>query len=123
MKILIIEDFAGDIELLISRLGAIGCEVLVAKTSEEGLKRAREDAPDMIVTDLNLGNGMEEGIEMMARLRNDAQTAAIPLIVHSVFVSAPGDVTEATSLADGILPKPYKMLDLVKLVERVKPKA
>jgi len=29
-------------------------------------------------------------------------------------------VVEATSLSDGILPKPYKFVDLVKLVEKLR---
>lgn len=120
MKILIVEDFAGDIELLSARLRSIGCEALVATNAAEGLRIAREQQPGLILTDLNLGSGIEEGIEMIGQLRADPTTAAIPLIIHSVFVSAPGDVAEATAMADGILPKPYKLLDLASLVEKMR---
>jgi CheY-like chemotaxis protein len=120
VKILIIEDFEGDIALLEARLEAIGAEVVVAKSAVDGLRLARAERPGLIVTDLNLGRGMEEGIEMVAAMRKDPAIAHIPLIIHSVFVSAPGDVKEATSLADGILPKPYRFVDLAAIVEKMR---
>ena len=120
MKILIVEDFEGDIALLLSRLSAIGCEVVVAKTSEEGLRLARSERPGLILTDLNLGGGMDEGVEMISQLRADPATAAIPLIIHSVFVSHEGDVPQAQTQADGYLPKPYRFVDLAKLVSKIR---
>lgn len=119
MQILIIEDFEGDIELLVSRLKVIGCGVLVARTAEEGLRMAKAEQPALIVTDLNLGAGVEEGIDMISDLRADPQTASIPLIIHSVFVSRSGDMAPAANQADGFLPKPYKFIDLAKLVQKL----
>jgi CheY-like chemotaxis protein len=119
VQILIIEDFEGDIELLVSRLKTIGCGVLVARTAEEGLRLARTEQPALILTDLNLGSGVEEGIDMVSDLRADPATAAIPLIIHSVFVSRSGDMASASAKADGILPKPYKFVDLATLVQKL----
>lgn len=119
MQILIIEDFEGDIELLVSRLKTIGCGVLVARTAEEGLQLAKSEQPALIMTDLNLGAGVEEGIDMISDLRADPETASIPLIIHSVFVSRSGDLAPASAQADGFLPKPYKFIDLAKLVQKL----
>ncbi|MFN3431899.1 MAG: response regulator [Candidatus Sericytochromatia bacterium] len=121
MQILIIEDFEGDIELLVSRLKAIGCGVLVARNAEDGLRMAKTEKPALILTDLNLGAGIEEGIEMISDLRADPETASIPLIIHSVFVSRSGDMGLASAQADGFLPKPYKFMDLAKLVQKLAP--
>lgn len=122
VKILIIEDFEGDVELLASRLKAIGCGVLVARTAAEGLCLAKSERPALILTDLNFGAGVDEGIEMISDLRADPATSGIPLIVHSVFVSHSDDVVPATAQADGFLPKPYKFIDLVKLVDTLTPR-
>jgi CheY-like chemotaxis protein len=119
VNILIIEDFEGDIDLLVSRLKTIGCGVLIARTARDGLQMARDRQPALILTDLNLGAGVEEGIDMIGDLRADPLTASIPLVVHSVFVSRPGDVSPATGQADGFLPKPYKFIDLAKLVQKL----
>jgi CheY-like chemotaxis protein len=118
VKILIIEDYEGDVDLLLSRLKAIGCETVVAKTADEGLRLAIEQKPGLIVTDLNLGGGVDEGIDMVSKLRAHPETAAIPLVIHSVFVSAPADMPAVT--ADGYLPKPYRFVDLTKLVARIR---
>lgn len=120
MKILIIEDYVGDRDLLSSRLKAIGCQVVVATTAEEGLRMAIDEQPGMIVTDLNLGSGPDEGIEMVSRLRAHPDTAAIPLVIHSVFVSTSDDLVESQALADAYLPKPYRFVDLTKLVARIR---
>lgn len=120
MKILIIEDFDGDIALMVSRLRTIGCEAVVAKNAEDGIRLAETEEPGLIVTDLNLGSGVDEGIEMIGRLRANPRTSAIPLIIHSVFVSHDGDVPTAQTQADGFLPKPYRFVELAKLVSKIR---
>jgi CheY-like chemotaxis protein len=118
VKILIIEDYEGDVDLLLSRLKAIGCETVVAKTAEDGYRLAIEHKPGLILTDLNLGSGVDEGIDMVSRLRANPETAAIPLVIHSVFVSEPADMPKVT--ADGYLPKPYRFVELTKLVAKIR---
>jgi CheY-like chemotaxis protein len=120
VKILIIEDYEGDIELLRSRLKAMGCEALVATTEAEGLALAIAEQPALILTDLNLGEGMDGGIEMIGRLRADPRTKGIPLILHSVFVSHAADVREVPVQADGFLPKPYRFVELSSLIARIR---
>lgn len=119
MKILIIEDYEGDIDLLLSRLKAIGCMAVVAKTADEGLRLAEQEQPGLILTDLNLGAGIDEGLEMVSRLRANPATASIPLVIHSVFVSTAGEVPIPTDV-DGYLPKPYRFVELTKLIARIR---
>ncbi|MFP5500943.1 MAG: response regulator [Candidatus Sericytochromatia bacterium] len=118
MKILIIEDYQGDVDLLRSRLKTIGCEVVVAMTAEDGFALAVSEQPDMILTDLNLGEGIDDGIKMLAALRADDRTAVIPTVLHSVFVSHVQDMPTVQSQADGFLPKPFRFVELSKLVAR-----
>lgn len=119
MKILIIEDYEGDIDLLLSRLKAIGCLAFVAKTADEGLRLAEQEQPGLILTDLNLGSGIDEGLEIVSRLRANPATSAIPVVIHSVFVSSPDEVPLPTEV-DGYLPKPYRFVDLTKLIARIR---
>lgn len=120
MKVLIIEDYPGDIELVQSRLKVIGCEALVATTCDEGVVLARSEKPDLILSDLNFGAGPEEGLALVARLRSDPATAAIPLILHSVFISHAVDLTESPAKVDGFLPKPFRFVDLAQLIDRIR---
>jgi CheY-like chemotaxis protein len=120
VKVLIIEDYEGDIDLMLSRLKAIGCVAVVAKTADEGLRLAISEQPALILTDLNLGAGIEEGIEMVGSLRAHPATATIPLVIHSVFVSQEGELPVPAGEVSGILPKPYRFVDLTKLIARIR---
>lgn len=92
-----------------------GFEVFTAHDGEEGLVRARELKPDVIVTDASMPK--MDGWAMAKELKADAELHEIPL----VFLTAMND---AKSLARGIgagarhwLPKP---IDGDKLVETVR---
>jgi hypothetical protein len=41
-------------------------------------------------------------------------------VIHSVFVSTSDDLLESQAQADGYLPKPYRFVELTKLVARVR---
>lgn len=120
MRVLIVEDDAMNIELLALRLGALECEVLVAKTAEEGRELASTRAPELILVDLKLENDVQNGMQLVKWLHEAPETKGIPVIVHSVFVSHPSDAPEALPLADGYLPKPFQFLELKGLVESVR---
>lgn len=78
-RILIIEDTPANLELVTVLLEAAGHDVLAATAAEEGLTLARAERPDLILMDVNL-RGMD-GLEAMRRLREDAETADIPVAV------------------------------------------
>ena len=80
MKVLIIDDDA-DIRsiarLSLSRVG--GMDVIEAANGVEGVRKAREEQPDVILLDMMMpGVG---GHEVLARLGAEESTAKIPVIV------------------------------------------
>jgi DNA-binding response OmpR family regulator len=58
-----------------------GFDVTVAVTAAEGLELARTVGPDAILLDLLLPDGT--GIDVLARLKAEPQTAGIPVVVWS----------------------------------------
>jgi CheY-like chemotaxis protein/two-component sensor histidine kinase len=60
-------------------LAAAGCRVIEAGGGEEGLSRALADQPDVIFLDLHMPD--MQGGEVLARLKRDAATAHIPVII------------------------------------------
>jgi CheY-like chemotaxis protein len=78
-KVLIVEDDPEMVLLLQAMLPAQRYTVLSAYNSQEGLALAREEHPDVILLDLMLP-GMS-GFEVVERLRADADTADIPVVV------------------------------------------
>ena len=60
-------------------LEACGCEVIAAYDGENGLARARETQPDIIVLDVRLPD--ITGWNVCAILKSDPATARIPIVV------------------------------------------
>ncbi|MFZ0179928.1 MAG: response regulator [Candidatus Dormiibacterota bacterium] len=83
VRVLLIEDDAAAAEMYRLRLAADGYDVVVARDGEEGLRMASEEAPDFIYLDLRLP-GLD-GFEVLERLRGEAATTHIPVIILSNY--------------------------------------
>jgi DNA-binding response OmpR family regulator len=106
MKVLIIDDDA-DIRsiarLALSRVG--GMEVIEATGGADGVRRAREEQPDVVLLDMMMPT--MDGSETLALLRSQPSTATTPVI----FLTAKAvgaEVDRMTALgAAGVLIKPF----------------
>ena len=78
-KILIVEDYINIVEILTMRLEAMGYEVISAHDGQEGLKRAREESPDLIILDVLLPR--MNGYKLSRLLKFDARFKDIPIIM------------------------------------------
>src|SRR5258708_20358694 len=78
-KNVIIEDVLSFLDLLRVHLASAGLEVLTAEDAVLGLRAVIDNAPDLILLDLTVP--YLDGFEMIAALRNDPATQAIPVIV------------------------------------------
>jgi CheY-like chemotaxis protein len=81
--VLVIDDNEGLVNLLERYLTDQACCVVAATNGTEGLQRAQELVPDVIALDVMMP-GMH-GWDVLQRLRNQPQTADIPVIIISVF--------------------------------------
>ena len=81
-KILIIEDDSFLRELIVKKLFNEGFEVVEGVDGEEGLKKAQEEPGiDIVLLDLILpGIG---GFDVLAKMKEYAKTAAIPVVILS----------------------------------------
>lgn len=123
MKVLLIEDDYWCVDILSIRLQSLGCEVLVATNPQDGLQLAETAMPDLILTDLKLEHSLESGARMIQALRALPATAKTPLYVTSAYVYHDNDLPEMAGLADGYLPKPFKMPQLKQIIARHRPDA
>jgi DNA-binding response OmpR family regulator len=80
-KILIVEDDRFLRELIARKLKNEGYEVSEAVDGEEGLKRIKEEKPDLILLDLILPG--IDGFEVLVKAKEDPTTAQIPVIILS----------------------------------------
>jgi len=113
-KILIIEDdpsFSRAINHIIQKEGY---DVITASNGMTGLRMAREEKPDLLILDVMLP-GLD-GFEICNRLRNDPQTATLPIIM----LSAKGqEADKATGLKVGANEYLTKPVDRVLLLDKL----
>lgn len=114
-RILIIDDDIGFRDLLRIHLSAAGYQVQVAEDGVTGGRALLEQAPDLIVSDINMP--FLDGFELLSLMRSDASTASIPVILLSG--RSDGDtMAKAVELgAADFLTKPVTRDQLLESVE------
>jgi PleD family two-component response regulator len=105
------KDIARFVEL---NLTLEGFEVELVHDGEEALRRATEDPPDLIVLDVMMPN--VDGVEVVRRLRAQAATAAVPIVMLTAKSLSADKVVGLTAGADDYIVKPFDTLELVARV-------
>jgi len=109
--ILIVED-EEDIRHLITRtLVSAGFRSLEAGNGQDGFVLALEQSPDLILVDWMMP--VVNGIELIRRLRRDARTRDIPLIVLSAKSEVDHKAEGLDSGADDYVTKPFSPKELL----------
>ena len=114
-KILVIDDETWLREMIRLALEQQGFEIIEAMDSVEGVAMAREQLPDLILCDVNMDK-QGAGYTTLAKLREDATTAAIPFILMTGLADAAGMRHGMDLGADDYLPKPFKVDELYATV-------
>jgi DNA-binding response OmpR family regulator len=80
-NILIIEDDAFLRDLINKKLSSAEFTTTEAIDGETGIKKAKEEKPDLILLDLLLPG--PDGFEVLSKLKTDSSTSSIPVIILS----------------------------------------
>ena len=122
-KILIVDDEPDVALYLATILRAYGHEPETAGSVEEGLRMLKASPPDLICLDIMMPK--ESGVSMYKQLKQNEETADIPVIVIS-GVEAEGQFDFRSYLPDETLPppecfmeKPIKVEEFVATIERL----
>jgi len=114
-KILVVDDEKDIVEILQEILRHEGYDVITASDGNEGLKKASENKPDLIVADVMMPH--MDGYELVKRLKEDPGTTNIPV----VFLTAKDQATDRyKGLSLGVAAYIVKLFDLDELREVVK---
>lgn len=116
-KILIVDDEPDLVELVSYHLRAGGFEPLGAVTGAEGIQRAREAVPDLVILDLMLPD--LEGTEVLKALRANERTRSIPVIFLSARSAEVDRVVGFELGGDDYVAKPFSPRELVLRVRAV----
>ena len=115
--LLVVEDDEDILELVAYNLAKAGYRVTKAATGREALARVAEEPPDLVVLDLMLPE--IDGTEVCRRLKGDANTSAIPV----VMLTAKGeesDIVAGLELgADDYITKPFSPQVLLARIRAV----
>jgi CheY-like chemotaxis protein len=116
-RILLVDDYPDALEIWGLYLRSTGFDVITADNGLDAVRRAQQDAPDLIVLDLELPG--ISGFEAAVRLKRDDDTADIPLIAATGYSHA-RQLDHARDCGfDSILVKPCEPATLVAEIERL----
>ncbi|MEY2591924.1 MAG: hypothetical protein QOJ67_3908 [Acidimicrobiaceae bacterium] len=115
--VLVVDDDPVILKLLEVNFEMEGFTVLVAHDGEEGIEVARNDRPDLIVSDIMMPK--RSGLELVAELKGDPDTSDIPIILLSAKAQNADVRSGLDSGADDYVTKPFEPLDLVDRVNRL----
>lgn len=113
---LIVEDNADVISYLISCLEG-EYQLEVAGNGQEGIDKAVELIPDIIVTDVMMPE--KDGFELCETLKRDIRTSHIPVIMLTAKVDMPSKVFGLQKGADAYLAKPFHEEELRVRMEKL----
>jgi signal transduction histidine kinase len=109
-EVLIVDDDADNRFLLRELLATEGCNIIEATDGAEALDRVAEHLPDAVLLDV-LMPGMD-GLEVCRRLRADARTAALPVILVTAQRGREDRLAGIAAGASDFLTKPVDIADL-----------
>jgi len=116
-RILLVEDDPYVVKALKIRLEAGDFEVIVAIDGKEGLEKARNEKPDLIILDVMLPE--MSGFDVCRKLKIEKQYKDIPIIMLTAKFQ-PSDVKFGTEMgADAYITKPFDSHVLLAKIEEL----
>ena len=117
VRVLVVDDDPVILRLLQVNFEMEGYEVMTAADGVKGLQAARDERPDVIISDVMMPH--MNGLELVAALGADAVTGAIPVILLSARAQET-DVNDGLHAgADDYVTKPFDPLELIERVQQL----
>src|SRR5215216_232496 len=116
-SIVIVEDDEDIADSIRYNLQREGFRVRVAVTGEDALNLILDRPPNLILLDLNLPH--MSGFEMCRRLRAEATTARVPILILTARTDEADKVLGLNIGADDYITKPFSMRELMARVNAV----
>ena len=119
-KILVVEDDPVNSMILADFLAANGYETVAASSGPEGIERFEQDAPDLMLVDVQLPR--QNGFEVVREIKSRPAGKRTPILLMSAVYND-RDQTNRTvqlgTLADGYLSKPFDAATFDRVLEEV----
>jgi len=120
-KILLVDDDADFVESTKTVLESKPYDVIVAKNGEEGLRKAKENRPDLIILDVIMP--VKDGFTAAEQLKNDPQLSRIPTLMLTAFAEKHAEASIPVSRgftleAEDYIEKPVTPEELLARVDK-----
>lgn len=115
-SILVVEDNEDLLDILTSLLSPI-YKVSIAMNGKEGLKKAEEEQPDLILSDVMMPE--MTGTEMCAKIRQDFDLCHIPVILLTALTSEEHKIEGLQCGADDYIEKPFNNKVLLGRIDNI----
>ncbi len=116
-KILVVDDERDLVETITFRLEAAGYEVSSAFDGQEGLEKAREIKPDLILLDVMMPK--MDGYQVCRMLKFDDDYKNIPIIMLTARGQEQDKKTGGDVGADDYITKPFDSKDLLARIQKM----
>lgn len=116
-KILVVDDERHIVRLIQVNLERAGYQVATAFDGREGLKKITSEKPDLVVLDVMMP--YLDGFEVLKRMKADAATKDIPVIMLTAKAQDADVFRGWASGVDMYLTKPFNPVELLTFVKRI----
>jgi len=116
-KILVVDDENQMVLMVQMRLEAAGYEVITAYDGEEGLEKAKNENPDVIILDIMMPK--MDGYQVCSHLKSDEQYQQIPIIILSAKTQKSDIEKSLEAGADAHVTKPFDPPVLLAKIKEV----
>jgi len=113
-KILVVDDRWENRSVLVNLLEPIGFEIAEVSNGREGLEKALQFDPNLIITDLVMP--VMDGFEMLRQIRASEQLSGVIAIASSASVFETDQYRSLIAGADEFLPKPVQVETLLEML-------
>jgi DNA-binding response OmpR family regulator len=115
--ILLVDDDSNIRRVLSFLLERTGCKVYTAVDGDDGLQRAREVRPDLVITDAMMPK--KDGFELCRDLRSDPEFSGMKIIMLTARDQTTMDDASLEFGADLCLSKPFNPIEISRIVKEM----
>ncbi|MBK1672083.1 two-component system response regulator [Ectothiorhodospira shaposhnikovii] len=116
-RILVVDDSPTELHVICTMLEKNGYSVITASSGEEGMTRAREAKPDVVLMDVVMP-GLN-GFQATRQLSQDPETASIPVIMVTTKDQETDRVWAMRQGARDYIVKPVREKELIKSLKEI----
>jgi CheY-like chemotaxis protein len=117
--ILVIDDDFANRQVLQLVLKRNGYAAVLAEDGGEGLRKAKETQPDLILLDFFMPG--EDGFEVLAQLKADPALRNIPVVIFTVLVREESERKALEMGAAAYVTKPFDIDEVITCIRRILP--